>query len=232
MKKRYLTLVLLLFWGATQTFAQKASVNFKEEKEKKKQENDNRKTYVELGVNVTGAIASAGFRQADSLQNSDPFFLHLKLVSHRFGVRLGAGTSTLSKKKISEIDSRIQSVTASDFRLGLDYQIPIDNRWRIYAGFDLISGYKKGQNDYSNAGGITKIRYTEKSIGGGPLLGLQFHLNKRISLQTEAALYLVNTTTEKNLSYSDIKVPPSNSSGSNWTMPIGVPRSMFVIIRF
>ncbi len=232
MKKRYLTFILLLFWGATQTFAQNAVVNIKEEKEKKKKDTNESKTYVELGINVTGAIASAGFRQTDSLQNSDPFFLHLKLVSHRFGVRLGAGASTLSKKKISEIDSRIQSVSASDFRLGIDYQIPIDNRWRIYAGFDLISGYKKGQNDYSNAGGITKIRYTEKSIGGGPLLGLQFHLNKHISFQTEASLYLVNTTHQQTLTYSDLKLPPNNSSGSDWTLPIGVPRSLFVIIRF
>jgi hypothetical protein len=229
MKNHYLFLCLF-FFSVTATFAQG-------KKEKKAKENKEttteKKNYVELGVNVTTAIASGGFHFADKLIASDPYILHLKFVRQKFAIRLGAGASILSQKKGELINSRITSGTNVDLRLGFDYQVPIDKHWRLYYGFDVLTGYGEGQSDTSIGGDVTDIRYEEKSIGGGPILGLQYHINKRISLQTEGTLYLKNTTRDKTLTYRSLpNLPPQLTSDNEWTMPVGIPRSLFVIIRF
>ncbi len=232
MKKIYLFLPLL-FFSTTVIFAQSK----KEKKEKKSEElakfTVDKKNYVELGVNVTTAIAAGGFHFADNLITSDPYILHLKLVRQKYAIRLGAGVSILSEKKGELINSKINSGNTFDLRIGFDYQVPIDKHWRLYYGFDVLTGYAKGQNDFSIGGDVTTISFNEKSIGGGPILGLQYHINKRISLQTEGALYLKNTTRDKILTYRNLpNLPPQPSSDNIWSMPVGIPRSLFVIIRF
>lgn len=225
MKKNYLFLCLF-FCSLTVTFAQS-------KKEKKEKERTvEKKNYVELGVNVTTAIAAGGFHFADNLITTDPYILHLKFVRQKFAVRLGAGASILSEKKAELINSRISSGNTFDLRAGLDYQVPIDNRWRLYYGFDVLLGFAKGQNDFSVAGDVTDLRVEEKSIGGGPILGLQYHINKRISLQTEGTLYFKNIQRNKTLTYRSLPLSPEITKDNIWTMPIGVPRSLFVIIRF
>lgn len=204
-------------------------------KVKEKKEIVARKNYFELGINLTTAIAAGGFRFTENFIVNDPYFLHLKVVTHGFGLRAGFGSAFYSQKRLDNIDKqgRVDAFYKTDLRLGLDYQIPIDEHWRLYYGVDVLSGLGSTQNDFLTDGVLSKINYKEKTIGGGPILGIQYHLNKRISLQTEATLYFTYTTSDKKVSYSNLPgLDPDFETKSVWKMPTGVPQSFFVIIRF
>ena len=226
-----LLLLTLLFYSSV-SYAQWEGKN---KKPKPKEEIVAKKTYLELGINLTSAIASGGFHFADNFLSADPYFLHLKFVTHRIGIRAGAGTSIYSQKTLNLLNEqgRISAVNRTDIRLGLDFQTAIDEHWRIYYGADFLTGFGKGQNDFLDKGVTSNIRYDDKTIGGGPLLGIQYHLNKRISFQTEATLYFTYNTETQTVTYSNLptlNVEPTTKS--QWKMPLGVPHSLFVIVRF
>jgi hypothetical protein len=229
--KNYLVFFLLLM-----SFSLFSQNKVKKEKKSTPTEAKVRKTYGELGINVSGAIAAGGFRLKDNLYNTDPYFLNFKLVHKDVALRTGFGVGILSTKEIEILNTnqkgKIESVNFFNFKGGLEIQTPIDDKWRLYYGFDALVGYRKGQNDYSIDGGVTNISLTEKTFGLGPILGIQYRIGKRISLQTEATLYFSNTNSTRLISYADqpnVVFPPSTKSV--FSMPIGIPRSLYVIIK-
>ncbi len=227
-------LLIALFLCSSTMYGQEEKSDFKK-KGKEKKEIVARKNYIELGVNLTTAVASGGFRFADNFIVTDPYFLHLKFVTHGFGLRTGFGSAFYSQKKLDNIDKegRIDAFYRTDFRLGFDYQIPIDEHWRLYYGADILSGFGDTQNDFLKDGILAQNIYKEKTIGGGPILGIQYHLNKRISFQTEASLYFTYNISEQKIYYSNLPtLDPNFDTRSVWKMPTGVPQSLFIIIRF
>ena len=230
--KNLLLIVFLCYSSAM--YAQWEGKN-KKSKPKEKKEIVARTNYLELGLNLTTAVASAGFHFADNLLADDPYFLHLKFVTHRVGIRAGFGTSLYSQKKLDDIDNlgRIDAVNRYDFRAGLDYQIPIDEHWRLYYGADFLKGFGSRQNDFLKDGVLAHNDYVDGTIGGGPILGIQYHLNNRISFQTEGTLYFTYNTAKQSVTYSNLPtLEPYSTSKSEWKMPVGVPHSLFVIISF
>ena len=229
-----LFLIAFLYCSTNAAYAQ-TEVENKKSKSKEKKEIVAKTNYLELGINLTGAIASAGFHFADNFLSADPYFLHLKFITHKFGIRAGFGTSIYSKKKLDDIDNlgRIDAVYRTDFRVGLDYQTPIDEHWRLYYGVDVLKGFGNRQNDFLKDGVLAYNNYTDGTTGVGPILGIQYHLNKRISFQTEASVYFTYNTARQSVTYSNLpNLPPYRTSKSEWKMPIGVPHSLFVIVRF
>jgi hypothetical protein len=227
-------LLIALFFCSSTTYGQVKDPN-PTKKSKEKKEILSKKTYIELGLNLTTAIASGGFRSTENFIVTDPYFIHLKLVTHKFGLRAGFGMASYSQKRLDNIDKegRIYAFYRTDIRLGLDYQIPIDNHWRLYYGGDILTGFGNTQNEFLKDGILAKNEYKEKTIGGGPLIGIQYHLNKRISFQTEAALYFTYNTSEKKVFYSNLPtLDPTFQTKEVWKMPTGVPQSLFIIIRF
>jgi hypothetical protein len=94
--------------------------------------------------------------------------------------------------------------------LGFEWQFKVTRRWNFFTGLDAIysSGTAYSEVPLDN---INKIITETKStsVGGGPVVGLQFRLNKRISLLAEGALYYQNSKTTDR---SDIPSFPDNNS--------------------
>jgi hypothetical protein len=226
-------LLIALFFTSCTTYGQVKDPETKKSKEKK--EIVTKKNYIELGLNLTTALASGGFRFTENFIVTDPYFIHLKIVTHRFGLRAGFGSAFYSRKRLDDLDKqgRIDAFYRTDFRIGADYQIPIDNHWRLYYGGDFLGGFGNRQNEFLSDGVLAKNNYEEKTIGGGPVLGLQYHLNKRISFQTEGSLYFTYNVSKQKVSYSNLPTLDTDyDTKSVWKMPTGVPQSLFVIIRF
>ena len=188
------------------------------------------KNYVEVGLNLTGAIQAFVHNQTDSIF-SDPYALSLKFVTHKFGIRLGAGYSYKTIKELTLVQASVNEINRLDMRAGFDYQHPINERWRMYYGVDVLWGKSKQRLETSEGQSITIRNRNENLIGGGPLFGLQFHLNSRISFQTEASLYVLKSVgrsvyTNSNDPKFNVDLPIDKIS-----LPLGVPRSIAVIIR-
>jgi hypothetical protein len=188
------------------------------------------KNYVEVGLNLTGAIQAFVHNQTDSIF-ADPYALSLKLVSHKFGIRFGAGYSYKTIKELTLVQASVNEIHRLDLRAGFDYQQPITERWRMYYGLDVLYGKSKQRLETSEGKSVTIRNRNENLIGGGPLFGLQFHLNKRISFQTEASLYVVKSVGRS--IYTNSADPKFNADLpiDKFSLPLGVPRSISVIIR-
>lgn len=95
-------------------------------------------------------------------------------------------------------------------RLGFEWQFKVTRRWNFFTGLDAIysSGIAYSEIPIDN---INKVITESKStsVGGGPVVGLQFRLNKRISLLAEGALYYQNSKTTDR---SDMPSFPGNNS--------------------
>jgi hypothetical protein len=220
--KNYFLLFLLLWTYAAQAQKSKADKSPKAAQ----------KTYLELGLNVTGAIQSFVRNNTDSIY-SDPYALSLKFVTHKFGLRLGAGFSTRSSKYITLLQARVDNLERVDLRAGLDYQHPINEHWRVYYGADVLYGTVNGFQQFNDGSkDILTVDVKEKMVGVGPILGVQYHLNKRISFQTEAAFYFLQTNTTKAYTNSSLTNNPLPEKTSRYDFPPGIPRSLSVIVRF
>ena len=83
-------------------------------------------------------------------QNSNPYSLSYKLISHQLGLRIGAG-ATFSQNTIQEegfADNQRDVDYTTDLRIGAEWRKPIKDRWLVYAGIDLI-GNRMIVSDYA-----------------------------------------------------------------------------------
>ena len=186
------------------------------------------KNYIELGLNLTGAIQTFVHNRTDSVY-SDPYALTFKYIKGKGALRLGFGYSFNSTKNITLVQARIEGLNRLDTRVGLEYQYPIGDRWRLYAGADVLYGTVKGTGQY-NEGDLGKtviVDVSETTLGGGPVLGVQFHLNRRISFLTEAAFYGMHQKEQK--TYRNTGAIETRNA---YIFPPGVPRSITVVARF
>ena len=69
-------------------------------------------------------------------------------------------------------------------------------------------------------------------IGGGPVWGIQFNLNDRLSLQTEAALYALSSTTKEKSQFSSNPEFNTNDKSNNMAIAFTLPTSVFFVVRF
>lgn len=90
------------------------------------------------------------------------------------------------------------------FRAGWERRWSLNHRWSCYAGMDGLLGTGRGlSHNFNTQAGRPDIRTTFKSFGAGPVLGIQFHLNRRISLYTEASLYWLYQETGTHYDFED-----------------------------
>lgn len=179
------------------------------------QAQDTTRTTHELGINVSGFIKTF-ITPANSTPLSataNTYLLSYKTVfksgaAIRFG--LGGNFVNRSQKEDNFIGTLTTKTNQFNTRLGFEWQFKVTRRWNFFTGLDAIysSGLAYSQVPLDN---INKIITETKStsIGGGPVVGLQFRLNKRISLLAEGALYYQNT---KTTDMSDIPSFPDNNS--------------------
>jgi hypothetical protein len=117
------------------------------------------------------------------------------------GIRLGFGYQ--SSSQVNNPDSSMESsfsFNTTSARLGYERQYLISKNWLFYLGADLMyasSANKTEQHFQQVPGGdIFKITSAGKSasFGAGPVLGMQFDINKRLCLSTEASFTVQKST--------------------------------------
>lgn len=221
MKSNYFLILLLCV--STGVFAQKS---------KRKTDKKEKSSYIELGVNISAAVKTFVQNRTDSL-NFDPYSINFKAVgSGGLGLRLGAGYTFRGVKDVTLIQARATSLQRLDLRAGVEKQVKIDDRWKMYCGIDFLYGKETGSDEFSEGGNIYGVEFDENKIGAGPIFGIQYRLTKRVSFQTEAALYAVNIRSKKTYVNSANPGLKDSETYDSWNFPPGIPRSIAVIIRF
>ncbi|MBJ7428726.1 MAG: hypothetical protein JHD28_07210 [Bacteroidia bacterium] len=125
------------------------------------------------------------------------------------GLRLGMGYTNTETESITPSFESSSVNETFDGRIGLEYQKELNKRWVTYVGFDYISqsasninksNFLQTQNPVKSTTNVNTVM-----DGGGFVLGIQFNINKYITLSTEASYYYsdsfsktVNTSSNQN----------------------------------
>lgn len=166
------------------------------------------------------------FSYSCACQNKD------SLLKHEIGIDITNTLSFLKKNSQSYLlNYRYHFSKKSALRAGLNLDISNDDasgiypsvklgyqrnqyleKWNFYYGADLTYSYYKS----------TAIAVVTQRYGIGPLIGVQYHLSKRISLSTEASINYYQFTVRDKNSFD----PEDNRN--YWQLSIGSV-GMFVI---
>jgi hypothetical protein len=200
------------------------------QKKQAKKRSTLKQNYTELGLNLSGAIGTFVQNRTDSTYN-DPYAILVRYVRNRLGFRMAAGYSFNTVKEVNAIQARVNGLQRIDWRVGMDYRNDISDHWRLYYGADFLLGSVHGNKQFSEGDNVYKISIKEKMLGFGPLLGIQYRITPKISLQTEAAFYLMGINTLKKY-YDDAKpdIIYTDNSKRIRALP-GIPQSIALIVR-
>lgn len=116
-----------------------------------------------------------------------------------FGPRLGVGyvsthnySNNADQNNERSDDSKMRAA-----RIGLEVQHLIAKRWALYYGLDYInqtlSFSTVTTSSFPTPGTRTEVVSSDKSFGYGPIMGVQFNINKWICIGTETAFYSIQS---------------------------------------
>jgi len=158
----------------------------------------------EVGTDITALINQVF--NFNSSNNFDPYSSVYQLTYKRhfkkFSARVGVGGSTAFQEDYNSNYNEVytRSFNNMSYRLGIEKPIELSTRWNFYYGVDFKHSISNSSSEfnYQNGGWIVGSNRENTILGISPLFGIEFRLNERISLQTEANFFayysLFNTT--------------------------------------
>ena len=167
--------------------------------------------------------------------NKSPYDFNAKALYTKdgkllYGLRFGVGYSNSRNAQfnvLSNTESTSEDIT-TNFRLGIELQQHLSDRWTIYYGLDYVYGNSNITtiSTFNNGSGIEKDTSKDRkhTTGLGPVMGLQFRINKHICIGTELTLYFTqfdggSVTTSSNPSTPIISQINNNGRNANIIVP-------------
>jgi hypothetical protein len=167
----------------------------------------------QVGVNATGFIKQFVVMNNQALGQTSPFDFNAKafLGWNRFpsfliGPRMGFGYRAIHTYSNNEQQNneRSDDNTTRSVRVGLELQQIISKRWVVYYGFDYINAKTEISTvsvsqifnpvpPFEPVNVRTEIISNSKTTGFGPVLGIQFNVNRHLCLGTETTFYYQQT---------------------------------------
>ncbi|MDL5049007.1 hypothetical protein QQ054_23625 [Oscillatoria amoena NRMC-F 0135] len=203
------------------------------------QTDDELKPEHQIGVNATLFIKQfLSFN--NTIAGSSPFLVTYKYIESNQGWRIGVGGSNATTKNNSNtiFGASSNSSLLIDTRLGYEWQKGLDKRWLLYYGVDAVYSYSKFRFTTNALGGgfpqkIEEVISSNEgfSAGGGPILGVEFKISKRIRLNAETTAYATYSETRRREINTQFIGFERNDYSASSRMFITVPTSIFFIIN-
>jgi hypothetical protein len=158
----------------------------------------------EVGVE-TGAFFNQIFRLFGLVKDTQSFPVSPYVLSYKFrpntkgAVRLGMGVNgyKITENRGSFADNKILQNQKYDVRLGYEFNIPLDDRWLSYIGFDGVYGVNNESVSF-DSGFDKNIRTTKSSsVGMAFVLGIRYDFSWRVSLGSEMGMSFLNREGEE-----------------------------------
>lgn len=187
---------------------------------------------VEIVLNFTNALTRFAGQGARNL-SEDPYLLAIKLRNKRNtrAWRLGINQSYVS----TSTDLFPGSRESKDFYVsplfGHEWRMQLDKNFMFYTGLDVR--YSSRQIEvvtFSPAGFSTSIKDNINGYGAGPFAGFVWMVNKRVSIYTEANIYVTNVNTERKL--IDQGTVYKLESSNKFIITPSLPTSLFISLLF
>lgn len=197
----------------------------------------------QIGVNATTFIKQFVVLNNSTLTQQSPFDVNGKfLIGIKYtpalliGPRLGFGYSTNHTYSNNEQQNNERStdVDSRAVRVGLELQQRISKRWTVYYGVDYINSKSSTATISTNSSTTnfpvptttitrTEIASSSKTTGGGPILGVQFNVNRWMCLGTETSFYYTQNINGSKVTSSNPNNTVPESFGDARTMQFTLP---------
>jgi hypothetical protein len=188
----------------------------------------------DININTTFFIKQILNFSSTSLEIS-PYIIGYKFFPVRnHGLRFAVGGSySGSNTSPDSTFVQISKIYELDYRIGYEYRKSFGRHWMFFAGIDLTNSFGSNSTKVNSSTDITKTVNSTWSIGGGPVVGIQVNVSKRISLFTETAFYYNYASTRTKT--SSLNFPDLNENRVTDIEQTGkflLPTSLFFVFRF
>ena len=195
-----------------------------------------RKVRMEHDININTTFF---FKQIISLSNANleisPYIVGYKFFpTKHHGLRFAIGGSFSSHTQ--NPDSSFVQITKSseiDYRVGYEYRRSFGKRWAFFAGVDIINSFSSASSKVNSETDIVTTSSSTWNVGGGPVIGIQINITKRIALFTETAFYYTYASTKSKT--NSLNFPELNENKVTDILQTGkflLPTSLFFEFRF
>jgi opacity protein-like surface antigen len=210
----------------------------------KVEEGKEKRIVQQIGFQANALIAQLiPFDQNANPENVNPYLIYYSLNSTKsgWGFRTGGGLVIEKNATNDGITKRDINNNKWGFRIGVDKQFNLSERWTAGAGFDLLYNTDKQitkTETESFVKATTEINSNTTQFGGGFMGWIRFAISKNILLGTEASFYyltgsnkLITRTTQEGQGFpftetkTDDKFDISNGN-------FNVPLTLYVLVRF
>jgi len=185
----------------------------------------------EWGINITGFATQFFSFNGNEVDEGSYLFTYKNIKGAR-ALRLGLGffVNHTNSEGGNNIAPLITNGFDIDFRIGLEKQFPIARRWLFTAGGDFLIGYKDITSRSESNFGTVEIKEEEFSAGIGPVLGVHFRFNQRVSIGTEGTVYLRYFNAKNSTDFGNGGGTDTNKSdGVNFAMV--TPLALYFAVR-
>ena len=222
---RFFYTALLCFLFST-LFAQE-TIEPKREKQKRNIEHD-------LGFNATFLINQFLNFNGSELAETPYIFIY-KLRFEKLGIRAAIG-GDLNKGKTENdgFDDFVESnFYQIDSRIGVEYFKSFGKKWRGHFGVDAVHTFSETESIKNSGFDEITSRLQINGFGGGPIMGLSFLINDKLSLNTEGAFYYMFS--EERLANLFSNTPIADDAIQDTTrqsVSLTLPASVFLVFTF
>jgi hypothetical protein len=139
-----------------------------------------------------------------------------------FGFATGIGYSSVQSKNSDVFTSTTSKVNDFAWRFGLEKKTYILRNWLLSFGGDVLIEANKAETTTTNGPGnpSTSVTTKEKRSGFGPRVSLNYQLNNKLFIGTEASYYFKWTNHTQETTGMSLPNPPSSSlKSSSFTLP-------------
>ena len=184
----------------------------------------------ELGLNITATLAGF-FNNGGQGLPADPYLFSLKFSRANRALRLGIGGRFQRRTEFLSIGERTAINQQLELRGGYEWRQSFGDRFTLFWGVDLAGRYRNESVRLSSFPNDITVSSRELGLGGGPCLGMLFHLSPRVSLSTESYLYAYYVSGREEDPASDPFQPTIIRSEGVDISPV-LPSSLYVIFKF
>ncbi len=160
-----------------------------------------------LSIDATSLLSNFRIILADDLYYyeyfTSPYILSYKRIFKNEALRVSIGGG-FGRSTYHVNSGTTDYVTSARIAVGIGYEhrINLSKRWLFYYGADGLFRFGYTQNKAGSSGDQYLNELQEIKVGAAPLLGLELHLGKRISIGTEMSLELMYMSGTKKFEYS------------------------------
>ena len=191
-------------------------------------------THHEIGLNLTNVLSSFLAVNNNAL-TEDPYSLSYKYVLGKSAIRSAISITFRNSLEDDIIINGQRAIAENQFGLKLGYErrIAISEKFTCFLGMDILGEYFKEESKFVPNFGeqVSDVQHVV-SVGGGPVLGIMFHLNPRISFGTESTLYFIYGQEDSETKFLPSGEIFSKDKSKFFAFDHMLPQSLFFIYQF